>query len=284
MPYFSGSKYLYQIIEDIANYLITNYTAWTDGDPTWTTADPSGDNAKRCLKHSDGIYITLEQLNLSKYVVTPYQQFKGLRVQISSAWADNNPSGNIFRTSLQTEGNSYEVTADLAELLFSYYYWVAANGFVLLATPAAHADDQQSAFILAVERNTSKIYSDGQTNFYVYSHCALLNDYSEGHDYTWCGVLRPWLFQSNSASKGFESVYLPRRNESTENVYFSFPYIHNHQSNSLHIFKPELFSDWGDGRGLADGDLIVIGAKKYVCRRVSSPDTVTDLFYAIRYL
>jgi len=285
MTFFSGSKKLYEIIEEIADHLIDNYADWSDGDTTWTTEDPSGDNAKRCLYHSDGLYITLEQINTSRKVHTSGYYAKGLRTYVSDDWDSENhkPAGNQMYSFIQTEGCSGSVQADLATLLFSYYSWVAANGFVLLATPSAHSsDDRQGAFILVWERNTNKLYSDSYTNFYCYNRCAYLN-YSYYSGWRTHNVIRPFAFQANGYTSGYERTYYPSRNYGNDKVYYAFPYIHNAQDNSRHIYVPELFLEWASGRGLIDGDVLLVDSKKYLLKRISSPDTTTDLYYGIRY-
>src|SRR5450756_2524292 len=56
MGYYTGTKNIYDILDDICSTLIASSGGyWTNGDATWTTADrTNANNGKRCLKYTNG--------------------------------------------------------------------------------------------------------------------------------------------------------------------------------------------------------------------------------------
>jgi|SRR5450759_3862662 hypothetical protein len=95
MGYTTGAKILADIIDEIAAALIASSGGyWTDGDSAWTTATKTLNNARRCLKYTNGgevMYLALEACNTQNqqvyYVGGPTSRSAiGLRVTFSAAW------------------------------------------------------------------------------------------------------------------------------------------------------------------------------------------------------
>ena len=323
MVFSSGAKITADIIEEIATKLIATIipgTYWTDitvtypGETMWTTATKTVDNAKRALKYDNGvetpIYLALEVLNSSHgvYYGAPWYYGKGIRIVMSSAWnsTTHTYSGSIQSTFMQFESGATSVpTADLATMLVTYFLWVESNGFVVMGKPEPTADSTQQSFILVVERadTVKKRYTDTYSNFFVYKACnnwALLYD---GTNTTTLDrdrqILRPFAYQWPDDTGKYSSLYngygisfspLPGyyAYKSTGNgkVYYLKPIIHNQANQLAPIFQSELFFMWSEGVGLIDGDIVAIQGQptKFLCKALDSPDIVTRITYAIKYL
>lgn len=169
MGYASGCKKLWEIIDDIAAFLMADAEGyWTDGDTKWDTKDRTGNNARRSLHYvngSDEFYIALEQINeKSEIKANPYLYGKGLRMVFSKNW---DAIGHKYPASydsifipLERAVSGRGADADMATMTITYSLWYDASGFTLIGYPEPHADSNQQYFIAVVERNPDKSYSD----------------------------------------------------------------------------------------------------------------------------
>ena len=323
MVFSSGAKITADIVEEIATKLIATTVPgayWTDiivtdtGATMWTTATKTADNAKRALKYNNGIetpiYLALEVLNSSHgvYYGAPWYYAKGIRVVMSSAWnsTTHTYSGTIQSTFMPFElCYSCTATGELATVMITYFLWVESNGFVVMGKPEPTGDTYQQSFILVVERadTINKRYTDIYSNFFVYKAC---NIYASLYDGTNVGtldrdrqILRPFAYQFsddtaqrstlyNGTGISFSPLptYLAYKSIGNGKVYYLKPIIHNQANQLAPIFQSELFFMWSEGVGLIDGDIVAIQgqATKFLCKALDSPDNVTRLTYAIKYL
>jgi hypothetical protein len=179
MGFTSGSKILADIVEEIANGLIaagnwSNITSYDSGATMWTTANKTGDNAKRALRYLNGseeIFLSMTVTNNHRNHYPGYYS-KGIEIVFSQSWdsvTHNYPSSN-YMTHVLIETHSGGVSADMATLQIQYYLWIESNGFVLNCKPEPHpGDNSQQSLFLVVERNPNKEYTDGYSNFYLMS-------------------------------------------------------------------------------------------------------------------
>ena len=311
MVYISGADDLADIIETIADAMIAGYATWEDGDATWVTTDKTADNARRCLKYTGDatdIWIALEAINTShqtSFISNYADTGKGLRVTVSASWdggghtypVDNQQTFLSFETR-HTVANPATVNADLATLLVSYFAWYEENGFVIIGKPDPNAtDNRQNSFFLAVERVTAKEYVDGYTSFYV---AAAMNYYAvcdNTYD-TWQfrPYLRPFNFEysvdhstnSNFYNHGVSHPEYLRAIKSNGNgkAYFARPIYQNEDGVRSPIAEPDMWFGYSPAYGLVDGDIIAIDGEttKYLLKALSSPDSVTTLPFAIKYV
>lgn len=323
MVFSSGAKITADIVEEIATKLIATTLPgayWTDiivTDPAatmWTTTTKTADNAKRALKHDNGvetpIYLALEVLNSphNVYYGGPWYYAKGIRVVMSSAW---NSTTHTYSGTIQSTFMPFELcyncvaSAELATMMVTYFLWVESNGFVAMGKPEPTADGNQQSFILVVERadTIKKRYTDIYSNFFVYKAC---NNYTSLYDGTNIGtldrdrqILRPFAYQWPDDTAKYSTFYngtgisfppLPSyyAYKSTGNgkVYYLKPIIHNQANQLAPIFQSELFFMWSEGVGLIDGDIVAIQGQptKFLCKALDSPDSTTRLTYAIKYV
>ena len=177
MGYASGCKKLWEIIDDIAAFLMADAEGyWTDGDTKWDTKDRTGNNARRSLHYvngSDEFYIALEQINEKNEIKSnPYLYGKGLRMVFSKTW---DATGHKYPTSGDSifipleRAVSVSADVDMATLTVTYSLWYNASGFTLIGYPEPHADENQQCFIAVIERNPDKTYSDGHTTIFNHS-------------------------------------------------------------------------------------------------------------------
>ncbi len=321
MGFTAGAKILADIIDEIANGLITSPGGyWTDNDTTWNTTLKTANNARRSLKYTNGteeIYLSLEAVNTNATVYygsnyfsgNKYLYGKGLRIVFSASW---DPIGHIYPSTNQSTLIPFEglvstaaVYADLATLQVTYYLWIESNGFVIMAKPEPHpSDNNQQSFIAVVERNPNKEYSDGYSNFY----CMTVgNIWQSVYDGNWATsidrnrcILRPFAYQhpSHVSYGGWESVngyglsywlsptHFAYKSQGNGKVYYVKPIIHNHAGQLMPIMQSELFFPFSEAVGLVDGDVIAIegATTKYLCKSLDSPDSTGRLNFAIKYV
>jgi len=313
MTFASGAKKLWEIIEDIAAGLIASPGGyWTDADATWTTTDKTQNNARRALKYLNGseeFYVALEQINVTSgyyfYQRNPYYYGKGLRIVFSLTW---DGVGHTYPSSNQSTLIPFEarynggVVADLASLLVTYYLWYDASGFALMGKPEPNAsDDYQGSFIAVVERNPNKNYSDGYTNFYCFAQTNLTQycDYALTSIQRPRGILRPFSYQypdwasygsysnnGNGISFPLLPTYAGYKSLGNGKAYFVKTIVNNLANQLAPIFQSEFFFMWSESVGLVDGDIIAIEGQttKYLCKALDSPDSVSRLTFAIKYV
>jgi len=270
MTYYSDTKYLDEIIEFIADTLIAE-TEWSDGDATWTTTDPSAFNAKRCLYHSDGVYIALESIN-SNVGASP--NYRGLRINFSETWVDNEPVDPL-QSMIQFEG----INVDLAVTDIQYHLWITDQGFSIIAVPTTGT--YRGAWILVMERNTSKLYSDGESNFFCYNDCGNYNYYQNGQE-EWAAkhVIRPWRFEGTTSDTAGRFVPMNTLKSIGSGIgYFVYPVYFNDIYNRLTVAQSSMSIGFESGLGLVDGDIIVVqgSTKKFIMHEYQGSGTGVQL-------
>jgi hypothetical protein len=255
------------------------------------------------------IFLCLECINTTNgYTVWSGYNAKGLRVTFSSSFnfSTHAWSGMNYTSFIQYELHTGNVTADLAVLKVNYALWYEAAGFVLMATPEAHADNTQQTFFCCVERNTNKEYADGYTNWFCYNVTNIYNFHGTGYNdnYACHNVMRPWVFKTPEEtwnSYNYNSTVLAGinagidfptvgsiyafRSVANSKVYFFKPVFQNARSASVPIAESELFFAWSEALGIGDGDIIAVGTgtKKYIARVMSGPDGSLRLVFALKY-
>jgi hypothetical protein len=305
MPFFSGATDMDALIDLIADQLITT-GAWADASGG---SLPAGANpAKRAVVHltDTNLYVTLDR-NLASGNGIGNLFWNEIRIRISTGFSGSNPSGTIHTTGIPTEGQLTNTTASLSpnKKLGSHWTWVDAAGFTTQTVWAA-SSLQDYAVFFTLERNTSKEYADGLTNFFTaaipnnnyacgssgsnvqgryYGNGATTNQRDAGRGF----VCRPFDFQEYSdpynAMEWFFGAY---RSPGNSKVYFVFPYFSNNQlplqrspiAQTLRFFRIE------PGQGLADGDLVTyaIGGNTYtyIVKTLQSPDSALYTPWAVR--
>ena len=331
MGYSTGAKFTADIVDDIANGLIASLdpvdglSKWSDiivadpGATTWNTTTRTGNSARRALRYLNGtetIYMALEVLNSSTQVkayysggYTYYTQSKGIRITYSQSWdsvthsypVSNQQSFVQFETNPYSAQNSNpSVYADLTSLYVYYYLWIESNGFVIMGKPDVYSSDaNQQSFILVVERNPSKEYVDGYTNFYSFMW---QNIFRGGYDsYSTArfrSVLRPFAYQYPDTGNyddvtlsgaGISFVAMPSyyayKSVGDNKVYYVKPLIHDVAGQNAPIFQGDLFFLWTEMVGLISGDVVAIEGtgKKYVCWGLDSPNHTQRITFAMKY-
>ncbi len=317
MPFSSGAKRLWEIIDEIADGLIaTPGGFWTNGDATWNTSDKTANNARRCLRYLNGteeLYVALEQINQTNginyyYTGSVWYYGKGLRIVFSASW---DYTGHTYPSSNQSTIIPFEgrynggVVADMATLLVTYYLWFESNGFVLMGKPEPNSTDgEQASFLAVVERNPAKEYSDGYTNFYAMALQNRNNLYDGADGVTsinrFRGILRPFAYQypdtatrlggfgvnGNGISFVPTPTYYAFKSSGNGKVYYVEPIIHNVSDQLTPIFQGELWFPWSETVGLIDGDVVAVEGetKKFLMKALDSPDSVNRINYAIKYV
>lgn len=305
MGYTTGAKILADIIDEITNGLIaTPGGYWTDADVTWTTAIKIQLNARRALKYLNGteeIYLTLEAVNTT-YNCQPSWYAKGLRVGFSAGWDYTNkvPTSTTYTSTIPFEGRPHTqglVVADLATLQNTYYLWIDASGFVITSKPEPNsADVGQGSWVLVVERNPNKEYSDGFSNFYALSACQYLTSGQNDPNFYFRVFMRPFAFLRGGWEDGTPldpagiaypgSPYRAFKSIGNGKVYYIKPIINNSPDERTPIFQSDIFFRYDEEQGLIDGDVIAIEGQttKYLCKALDSPDATTRLPIAMKYV
>lgn len=261
------------------------------------------------------IYMAIEVINQTNgsgmYYDGVWRYCKGIRFVFSASW---DAGTHAYSTSNQStfvgfEGrgrNNAYVNADLATLMVTYYLWVEnnGNGFAIMGKPEPDATDaEQQSFIIVVERNPTKEYADGYTNFYLYS---VMNIYAELYDYDNVtsinrqrSYLRPFAFQwpdytydTTTHPNGYgisfvaTPTYYAYKSNGDNKVYFVKPLMHNTIGQIAPIFQGQLFFMWSEGAGLIDGDIVSMegSTTKYLCKGLDSVDSTNRINYAIKYV
>lgn len=304
MGYTSGAKILADIIDEIAAGLIATAGGyWTDADTTWNTTVKTALNARRALKYTNGsevIYLTLEAVNTYWNCQPGTWYAKGLRVGFSATWdsVGHAPGSTTYRSSIPFEGRTNAaVDADLATLQNTYYLWIDANGFVITSKPEPNSNDNgQGSWVLVVERNPNKEYSDGFSNFYALCACQYLTSGQNDANFYFRVFMRLFAFQRGGWEDGTIldpagivyplCPYTAFKSIGNGKVYYIKPIIDNSSDEKTPIFQSEMFFRYEEGQGLVDGDVIAIEGQttKYLCKALDSPDTTTRLPIAMKYV
>jgi hypothetical protein len=323
MGYTTGAKTLPAIIDEIAAGLIAStdlidgLSKWSDADTSWNTTIKTALNARRTLKYTNDtevMYVSLESNN-TWYTSYGGHAAKGLRITFSSQWDSINHTyiGSLQQTSIPFEDYSgiAQPITDLATEILTYNLWTESNGFVIMAKPEPTGANLQMSFIAVVERNTNKLYTDNQSNFYCYN---VNNIYPTFTAWSWQpsesllhrSLLRPFVYKwptgenISAQSPNYYCLTLGNFDRSyafksagNGKVYYTKPVIFNDALATTQvnfppspIFQADLWFYWSEGMGLIDGDVVAIEGQttKYLIKAVDSPDSAVRLTYAIKFV
>jgi len=297
MVWYEAANDLWEIIDTIADDLIGD-AAWEEGDATWDTSVKTGESARRVCHHiADDIWLSLIQCNTQRRD-NPYSEHaKGLILVISDAWnaGTHEPDGNIQVVFVPFEGKSSSgVNADLADFQIVHKLFTGAGGFALVGVPPANAtDNYQSNFIVIVERNASKLYADGFTNFYIFVDGNYF--YSRFHEYPcgaslfgedvkWHRYTRALQFQAH-AEPAWQKPYKAYKSVTNGKAYFMKPILHNDTVGRKPWLQPLFWIPINSSKAnLADDDEISMPApdtQTYQVTIKNSPDSAVHIWYAI---
>lgn len=250
-----------------------------------------------CHHIADDIYLSLIQCNTQRQA-SPYAECaKGLIIVISDAWdgVNHEPDGTIQIVFVPFEGKSTTpVNADLADFQIVHKLFTGAGGFALVGIPPANAtDNYQSNFIVVVERNASKLYADGYTNFYILVDGNYI--FSRFHDYDcgadlygenvrWQRYTRPFHLQAH-AEPAWQKPYKAYKSVTNGKAYFMKPILHNDTVGRTPWLQPLFWIPISSSKAnLADDDEISMPApdtQTYQVTIKDSPDSAVYIWYAI---
>jgi len=173
MTFETATVNVLELIDALANRMISTGTKWIDGDATITTA---GSPRGRVLKYDvagQNLWISFCAANwggaYSNNLTT-----RGILVLISSGWdaANHRPSGSVEVMQLPVYGNIAVSTWDeaYANHVLQYWLWYEEDILVIL-TQTASTGVADSVNLFALEHNTVKEYDDGGSNFFFYQTC-----------------------------------------------------------------------------------------------------------------
>lgn len=254
------------------------------------------------------IYMAVEIINQvsGMYYYSGYYG-RGFRFVFSASW---DAVAHVYPSSNQSSFIGFEthtggVIANLATTMVTYWLWIEdnGNGFVIMGKPEPTADNSQESFIIVVERNPTKEYADGYTNFFLYKAGNIWQQLYGGPDTTTLGrdrqILRPFAYQwPDDAGRystwynGYGISFIPTpsyyayKSNGDNKVYYVKPLIHNVVGQINPIFQSNLFFLWSEGVGLIDGDIIAVEGQttKYLCKGLDSPDSLSRITYAMKYV
>lgn len=262
------------------------------------------------------IYMAIELINTSTDFYYGNQGWwyrgKGMRFVFTLVW---DAVAHTYSTSNQSTFVPFEmcgncaVSADLTTTMVTYWLWIedtpgsVGNGFVIMGKPEPTGDNNQQSFIIVLERNPVKEYTDGYTNFYMFSsinqwqHCLYDGNWPTTMWRNRC-LLRPFVYQyPDHGSWGGYSVngnglsfiptpsYYGFKSNGDNKVYYVKPLIHNHAGQTIPIFQSNLFFMWNEVLGIIDGDIIAIEGQttKFLCKSLDSPDNGSRITFAMKY-
>jgi hypothetical protein len=238
---------------------------------------------------------------------------KGFRFVFSASW---DATAHTYPTSNQVTFIPFEMhynggaSANLATMMVTYWLWIEdnGNGFVIMGKPEPTGDSNQQSFIIVVERNPTKEYTDGYTNFYLFSSInqwqnCLYDGYWQGTsinrnrcllrpfayqfpDYTGSGQVGGYGVNGNGLSFIATPSYYAYKSNGDGKVYYVKPLLHNSAGQIIPIFQSSLFFPWSETVGLIDGDIIAIENQttKYLCKGLDSPDNGSRIAFAMKYV
>ncbi|MBU4223015.1 MAG: hypothetical protein KKD46_03435 [Euryarchaeota archaeon] len=320
MGYFTGTKNIYDILDDICSTLIASSGGhWTDGDATWTTTDRTvANNGKRCLKYTNGSeywWLAMTVVNVTSgwnYALVSNHSYwyygKGIQFVFSQSWEETHTfPANSYSSFIPFIIHSGAVGTNLATHQLTYYMWIDETGICMMSKGEPTGEGLQPATLVGWERIEAKEYTDGYTNVVFYSINQILNKYdgenrSVNDKTQHRSVIRPfcytypamtdaghydfgfsgWSTPSTSGDQGRSSF----KSHGNGKVYYMKPVVHNHAGWQKPIFQTEMSFAWHEGEGLIDGDVIALEgtSKKFLVKALDSADTTGRLNYAIRYV
>jgi len=308
MTFFSGNTDMDALLNKIADELI-NTGSWLD-------ADAAVSGSKRVVRHAvdANFYVLLERVASPGYNGFTIFRLNEIKVTVSSGWdsVGHLPTGTQEVTSIpaeswQTGQSNYpfydSTTTGSGNKTGQYYLWADSSGVTLLATWTASNSHYDYTSFFHLERNTTKEYADGFTNFFLLS---LVNEdrtiyYSSyqfyvyrapsGNDYSLNRkqYIRPFNTSTIDYALAVATFFDCYKSAGNSKVYFQFPYYSNNLDplRRTPIAQTQRWFRVGVGLGVADGDLIdwVNGAEtwKFLAKTLQSPDSTNYLPIAIRY-
>jgi hypothetical protein len=185
------------LCDNIANKMIsTSGGYWTDGDTEFTT---SGNPPGRCLKYYNAETGETYYIALVAGVVgnSSVDAIEAVLVFFSTGWNSVNhmPDGTVKLTMIPIT-RRYNAGLSLENKTGQAWMWYDDNGFTMLwKTDPTNRVDYVTLF--ALERDTSKEYSDGYTNFFLFSESAGYNEMPLYYDVyggsaRWRGAPQSW--------------------------------------------------------------------------------------------
>lgn len=296
------------LLNQIANELIAT--------GSWLDADPAVSGTKRVVKHAidANFYVLFERVASPGNNGNTVFRFNEIKVTISSDFntVSHLPAGTqeistIPAEAWQTISNSYPyydtTSTGSGNKTGQYWMWVDANGVSLFVTWLASGTHFDYTSFFHLERNTTKEYADGFTNFFVVSlvnedrtiyyssQQAYVYQVPSGNDYSLNRkqYVRPFNTSTISYTQGVATFFDCYKSGGNAKVYFQFPYYSNNldATRRMPIAQTRGWFRVGLSLGIADGDLIdwVNGAEtwKYLAKTLQSPDSTNYLTLAIRY-
>jgi len=295
---------------------------WADGDAALTT---EGNPPGRCLKFVRGgetLYFGLIAAAWGRsyqYQLDHHQQ-EGVLVFVSTGWDAVNhiPEGTIWCSSIHV-CHKHNTTQSLIDTTGQAWMWYDNDGFTLLyRNDASGYTDHASIFV--IERDETKEYADGFSNFYMFTDTANdpLYQTVAGVNSRWYLAPYSWTLPSgwdviksgltigkyvhpfgtqyhNGSQNAWEDYnnnkalhpYKAKKSEGNGKIYLCFGWCFNggdYPRTPIRKFKT--FFPVQSGKGLADGDIVnvTVGAEtwQYIYKALTSPDGgVLDI--ALRY-
>ncbi len=269
-------------------------------------------SSRRVVVNADeGTYLCMEVVNIDTQVradANYYTMSKGIKFIWSQAWDSANntyPVVNMYTfmgyetRQLNWYANNGGVSANLDTQQLTFWLWAEITGFALMGFPESDGTDaHQQAFFTSAERNLNKEYTDGYSSFV---HLMTMNIFLQGRNgyplSKMNTILRPFAYQSPSSGSDFDwsstsfngnGIHIPYnayKSNGNGKVYYVKPIVNNQAGSLMPIFQCDLWFYWTEGVGLVDGDIVAIqgSTKKYICKAISSPDSITKLTFAMKY-
>ncbi len=321
MGYYTGTKNIYDILDDICSTLIASSGGyWTNGDATWTTTDRTiANNGKRCLKYTNGSenwWLAMTVVNTTSGWNHAYHTShngtwyyaKGIQFVMSQSWEVTHTfPANSFSSFVPFTMSTGGIGTDMASHQLTYYMWIDETGICMMCKGEPTGDNAQPATLVGWERIEAKEYTDGYPNVIWYSINQIRNLYDGEHrsindKCQHRSVMRPWAYTYPSMTDaghydfGFSGWSTPStsgdqgrssfKSHGNGKVYYMKPVAHNHAGWQKPIFQTEMCFSWNESEGLIDGDVIALEgtSKKFLVKALDSADTTSRLNYAIRYV
>ncbi len=297
------------LLNKIANELIAT--------GSWLDADPAVAGTKRVVTHAvdANFFILFERIVSPGLSNNTNFRLNEIKVTISSGFdtVSHLPTGTQEITTIPAElwqkgnsGNQFFLAGDVGNgnKTGQYWMWVDASSVTLFVTWLSSSVYDYTVFF-HLERNVTKEYADGFTNFFFVSLVnedrqvnvssqffkvyqvgnTGISDYSPGRRQ----YVRPFNTSTVSYTQGIETFFDCYKSAGNAKVYFQFPYYSNNLDSARRtpIAQTKSWFRVGLALGVADGDLIdwVNGAEtwKFLAKTLQSPDSTSFLTLAIRY-
>lgn len=300
MPFFSGNMDMDGLIDLYADQLIAT--------GAWVTADaglPAGAHpAARALQHATDPNFFVYMARRYTLNIANSWQANEILIQLSTGFNTGThlPSGTIQTTGIMAEGATSSQPGNYNKA-GTHWTWIDASGITSLVSWSPTSLVEFSTFF-TLERNTSKEYADGFSNFFCASipnDNPFLGSNSAGGQYYGNGnsssnfdwqralILRPFNFvEWNDYNNSLAPFFGAYRSLANSKVYFEFPFFSNNQAplQRMPIAQTARFFLVQPGQGLSDGDLVTYvsgpNTYTYLVKLLQSPDSVNYAPWAIR--